>query len=59
MRLTGEGSIKHDDYVDSTSQAMRLMIDKNLLNPVKLERQAREAERDRKPEEPYLNPYSV
>jgi predicted phage terminase large subunit-like protein len=54
--FTGEGSIKHDDYVDSTSQAMRLMIDKNLLNPIKLERQAREAERDRKPEEPYLNP---
>jgi predicted phage terminase large subunit-like protein len=57
--FTGEGSIKHDDYVDSTSQAMRLMIDKNLLNPIKLERQAKEAERDRKPEEPYLNPYSV
>lgn len=57
--FTGEGSIKHDDYVDSTSQAMRLMIDKNLLNPIKLERQAKEAERDRKPEQPYLNPYSV
>ena len=29
--FTGEGSIKHDDFVDSTSQAMRLCMDKGLI----------------------------
>lgn len=57
--FAGEGSIRHDDFVDATTQCLRVMLDKNLLNPVKLERQAKEAERDRRPEEPYLNPYSV
>jgi len=57
--FAGEGSIRHDDFVDATTQCLRVLLDKNLLNPVKLERQAKEAERDRKPEEPYLNPYSV
>ena len=33
--FTGEGSTKHDDYVDATSQAMRLLIDKGLLKLVK------------------------
>ena len=33
--FTGEGSVKHDDYVDSTSQAFRLCIDKGLLKLVK------------------------
>jgi predicted phage terminase large subunit-like protein len=28
----GEGSIKHDDYVDSTTQALRLLADRNRLS---------------------------
>jgi phage terminase large subunit-like protein len=28
----GEGSIKHDDFVDSTTQALRLLADRNLLS---------------------------
>ena len=31
---TGPNSIKHDDYVDSTTQALRLMMDKRLLDAV-------------------------
>jgi len=30
--FTGPGSIKHDDYVDSSSQAMRLLMDYRLLD---------------------------
>ena len=33
--FTGEGSIKHDDHVDATSQAMRLMMDKGLIKLIK------------------------
>jgi phage terminase large subunit-like protein len=29
--FTGKGSIKHDDFVDSPTQAMRLMMDKGML----------------------------
>lgn len=32
----GEGSIKHDDYVDTCSQAIRLCMDKGLLELTKL-----------------------
>jgi predicted phage terminase large subunit-like protein len=31
---TGPNSIKHDDYVDSSTQALRLMMDKRLLDAV-------------------------
>jgi phage terminase large subunit-like protein len=27
----GEGSIKHDDFVDSTTQALRLLADRNQM----------------------------
>ena len=33
--FTGEGSTKHDDFVDSTTQAMRLLMDQKLLDPTK------------------------
>ena len=31
----GEGSTEHDDFVDSTTQAIRLAIDKGLVSAVK------------------------
>ena len=31
---TGPNSIKHDDYVDATTQALRLCMDKRLLDPI-------------------------
>ena len=27
----GEGSLKHDDFVDSTTQALRVVLDKHLV----------------------------
>lgn len=33
--FTGEGSTKHDDHVDSTTQAMRLCMDKGLVKLIK------------------------
>ncbi|MFZ9635846.1 MAG: hypothetical protein ACO3EK_18700, partial [Alphaproteobacteria bacterium] len=53
--FTGPGSIKHDDYVDSTTQALRLCMDKRLLDTV----QARKDERDAPPPKPVVNPYAV
>jgi predicted phage terminase large subunit-like protein len=52
---TGPGSIKHDDYVDSTSQALRLMMDKRLLDSV----QAKKDEPVGPPPKPVSNPYAV
>jgi predicted phage terminase large subunit-like protein len=33
--FTGDGSIKHDDHVDQTTQALRLMMDKGMLSLLK------------------------
>lgn len=52
--FTGPGSIKHDDYVDSVTQAIRLCIDKNLLDAV----QARKDEIAPPPKR-VVNPYAV
>jgi predicted phage terminase large subunit-like protein len=52
---TGPGSIKHDDYVDSTSQALRLMMDKRLLDAV----QAKKDEPSGPPPKPVVNPYAA
>lgn len=52
---TGPGSVKHDDYVDSTSQALRLMMDKRLLDSV----QAKKDEPTGPPLKPVSNPYSL
>ena len=58
--FTGSGSIKHDDILDSVTQAIRLMMDKNLLT---FERREKEKERERDevraPRKPVVNPYAV
>ena len=52
---TGPGSIKHDDFVDSCSQAFRLMMDKRLLDAV----QAKKDEPVGPPPKPVANPYAA
>jgi predicted phage terminase large subunit-like protein len=52
---TGPGSIKHDDFVDSCSQAFRLMMDKRLLDAV----QAKKDEATGPPPKPVSNPYAA
>ncbi len=52
---TGPNSIKHDDFVDSTTQALRLCMDKRLLDAV----QARKDEITTPPPKPVVNPYAV
>lgn len=53
----GPGSIKHDDYVDSVSQAVRVAIDKNLLSGVKREKKSvRDTPAPRKAA---VNPYAI
>lgn len=51
---TGPGSVKHDDFVDSTSQALRLMMDKRLLDSI----QAKKDEPSGPPPKPVRNPYA-
>jgi hypothetical protein len=51
---TGPNSIKHDDYVDSTTQALRLMMDKRLLDAV----QAKKDETG-PPPKVISNPYAI
>jgi predicted phage terminase large subunit-like protein len=53
--FTGPGSIKHDDFVDSTTQALRLCMDKRLLDAV----QARKDETVAPPRKPVTNPYAA
>ena len=52
---TGPKSLKHDDYVDSVSQAIRLLMDKRWLDPVK----ARADERAAPPPKAVVNPYAA
>ncbi len=52
---TGPGSVKHDDFVDSCSQAFRLMMDKRLLDSV----QAKKDEPTGPPLKPVSNPYAI
>lgn len=52
----GEGSIKHDDQVDQTTQALRLMLDKGML---KLVKDVKPVHGDRPPPKPYQNPYAA
>ena len=58
--FAGEGSIKHDDHVDTTTQALRLCLDKGMLTLLSDERtrKAAEAEVDSKPRKQYINPYA-
>ena len=53
--FTGPGSIKHDDFVDSTTQALRLCMDKRLLDAV----HARKDEMVAPPRKPVTNPYAA
>ena len=55
--FTGTGSIKHDDYVDTISQALRLCMDKNLLSDVKRSKNNEHAEI--KPPSVVVNPYAI
>lgn len=52
--FSGEGSIPHDDHVDQTSQALRVLSDRNMLDTIR----ARTA--DNEPRAPLItdNPYS-
>lgn len=52
--FVGEGSIKHDDFVDSTTQAMRLLMDKGMISLLK--EQPSDAT-ERPPPEVRQNPY--
>jgi predicted phage terminase large subunit-like protein len=51
--FTGKGSIKHDDFVDSTTQAMRLMMDKGMFGTLVDKKQ----EFDKPPPKIIQNPY--
>jgi len=53
--FTGRGSLKHDDYVDSATQALRLMMDKNMLSAVKAKTEIREPT----PPRTVVNPYAA
>jgi predicted phage terminase large subunit-like protein len=50
--FTGPGSTKHDDYVDSMTQAVRLCIDKGLVTVLKVDKPA-EVLPPRRVENPY------
>ena len=51
--FTGKGSLKHDDFVDSTTQAMRLMMDKGMLGTLVDKKQ----DFDKPPPKVIQNPY--
>ena len=51
----GEGSIKHDDFVDSTTQALRLLADRNSLSVTR--KVPDKIERESKPK--LVNPYAI
>ena len=53
--FNGAGSLKHDDYVDSVTQAIRLLMDKNLLSAVQRSRH----EHDETPRRALVNPYAI
>lgn len=53
--FAGSGSIKHDDFVDATTQALRLLMDKNMLSNVKISAQPQDVADPR----PKPNPYAV
>lgn len=58
----GPGSIRHDDHVDQTTQCLRFLKDKGLLNYVKkgADERKREADLDETPApRRYVNPYGV
>ena len=56
--FTGEGSIRHDDHVDQTTQALRLCMDRGLLPLVKPAEQ-RSGYEPPPPRRPGGNPYAA
>jgi hypothetical protein len=58
--LHRRGSIKHDDHVDQTTQAMRLALDKGMLRLVSDEKVRKTAEEEaRRSSKPRTNPYAA
>ena len=58
--FAGEGSIKHDDHVDQTTQALRIAMDMQMLPLVKSKpRLPEDVERERQGRRPGVNPYAV
>ena len=51
--FSGEGSVKHDDFVDSTTQALRVIVDRNLVSV----RRPRTPDAPPVYEKPLVNPY--
>ena len=57
--FVGEGSIKHDDFVDATTQAMRLFLDRNVISVTALVK-AQEQESQKSPfGTPLINVYGA
>lgn len=57
--FAGEGSIKHDDHVDQTTQALRVAMDMRMLPLVKAKpRLPEDVERERAGIKPRSNPYA-
>lgn len=50
----GEGSIKHDDFVDSVTQALRLMADRNQLSTTRIMEPVAKSTK-----QPRINPYAA
>lgn len=50
----GEGSIKHDDFVDSVTQALRLMADRNQLSTTRILEPVTKSTK-----QPRINPYAA
>lgn len=53
--FVGSGSIKHDDFVDSTTQAVRLLMDKGMIDLIKQKKPTEEAA---PPPKARTNPYA-
>lgn len=53
--FTGPGSVKHDDYVDAVTQAVRLAVDKGLVTVLKAQTKADVLP----PPKPATNPYAA
>lgn len=53
--FTGPNSVKHDDYVDSLTQAVRLCVDKNLVTVLKEQTKVEVLP----PSKPVVNPYAA
>jgi predicted phage terminase large subunit-like protein len=58
---SGPGSTRHDDYIDTATQAIRLFIDKQLLTEEKRDkpRERDDEAREQAPRGPYANPYAI